>query len=115
MGRKKLDLTEKRTYKSKLRFNESEFRNLQANHEMFEKMDFAVFLRKLLLKNASRIVLNPEVDIKTFEDVQKVSSQLNQIARGLNKKDSSLVDYEELEKTMQEINDSLKKIKKNLK
>ena len=114
MGRKKLDLTEKRTYKSKLRFNKSDFSFLKEMHEMYEKQDFAVFLRNLLLRNASRIVLTPEVDINTFEDVQKVGSQLNQIARGLNKKHSSL-DHEELEKTMQEINNSLKKIKENLK
>lgn len=114
MGRKKLNLTEKRTYKSKLRFNESEFSFLNEVHGMYEKQDFAVFLRKLLLRNASRIVLTPEVDINTFEDVQKVGLELNKIAKGLNKKHISL-DNEELEKTMQEINNSLKKIKENLK
>ena len=113
MGRVKLDLADKRSYRAKLRFTESEFEFMKELHEMYEKMDFAVFARKMLLDHASKIVFTKEVDKNTFDDVQKIGLELNKIAKQLNKKSADVYREEHLLK-LQEINNSLKEIKETL-
>lgn len=112
-GRNKLLNDDVRDKQKVLAFTKIELDHLSQLHLLSTNKTFAVFLRELLLNHAEKIVFTPQVNVKTLAEVRKCGSNLNQIAKQLNKK-SGEVYISEMENTLREINNNLIDIKKIL-
>jgi len=92
-GRKKLDLSEKRSRYLNIAFNENELKFIYGI-AVKSKVKPSVYIRESAMKSVGKLPVQiPEINQEKWLELGKIGSNLNQIARALNSHEYVEISY----------------------